>query len=108
MISRLRLLIAALAFGAVAVTGAHAQAIEPSWLGPRLDGAVLDSVQARLLSVRQVIAIVQSQRGGQCVDVRAGPIQGDGGWFYVLRWRYPNGAEEDIRVDAVSGRVLGR
>jgi uncharacterized membrane protein YkoI len=104
--TRVRPLVAALVLSLTAAAGAQAQARD--WLVSRMDNAAPQTVQARVLTVREVIAIVRSQRGGDCVDVRAGPIQSGDGLVYVLRWRYPNGAEEDLRVDAVSGRVLGR
>jgi uncharacterized membrane protein YkoI len=54
-----------------------------------------------------VAEIVRSQRGGELLDVL---VLEDGGNrpFYVLRWRRADGVVEDIRVDAQSGRVMGR
>jgi uncharacterized membrane protein YkoI len=96
---------------ATALTGAfapaaRAQSLEPEWAAPRRARALLDVAEARVRPLREIVAMVRAQRGGDLVDVlrleqRAEPP------FYVLRWRYPNGRIEDLRVNAVTGRVLG-
>jgi uncharacterized membrane protein YkoI len=63
--------------------------------------------RVRILSVREIAEIVRSQRGGQLLDVLVLEDRGERP-FYVLRWRRGDGVVEDIRVDALSGRVMGR
>lgn len=100
---------AALAPGANAPAPAAAQTVQPGWIMPRGDGASWNGrpteIQARVLPLRTLISMVQSQRGGQFVDVVGGLQQHGDRAFYIFRWRYPNGVEENIRVDAATGRV---
>ncbi|MBL8548372.1 MAG: hypothetical protein JNJ73_00200 [Hyphomonadaceae bacterium] len=96
----------AMSLGLSAMGGsAHAQSFQ-NWMQPQ-DAGRGQSQRARILSVREVAEIVRSQRGGQLLDVL---VLEDGGArpFYVLRWRGADGVVEDIRVDAQSGRVMGR
>lgn len=86
--------------------GERARMIEPSWSLPFQGRPEL--IEAQVLPLRQLIAIVQSQRGGSFVDVVGGLEQHGDRAFYVFRWRYPNGVEENLRVDASSGQVVGR
>lgn len=85
---------------------AGAQTLQPMWTMPQNQGGPMN-VQARVLPVRQLIAMVQSQRGGSFVDVVGGLEQRGDRAFYVFRWRYPNGVEENLRVDASTGQVVG-
>jgi uncharacterized membrane protein YkoI len=115
MIARSHLLAAAVGLGlmfgpSLGESQAGAQTVQPMWTMPhgqngQMGGPLL--VQARVLPVRQLIAIVQSQRGGAFVDVVGGLEQRGDRAFYVFRWRYPNGVEENLRVDASTGQVVG-
>jgi uncharacterized membrane protein YkoI len=62
--------------------------------------------QARTLSVRELIGIVQQQRGGSLAGVEGGMRDAGGRPFYVFRWRYPSGMVEMLRVDATNGQVF--
>lgn len=62
--------------------------------------------QARTLSVRELIGIVQSQRGGSFAGVDGGMRDAGGRPFYVFLWRYPSGMVEPLRVDATNGQVF--
>lgn len=81
--------------------------IQPAWTMPQGQGPVMERVQARVLPLRQLIGIVSSQRPGNFVDVVGGLEQRGDRAFYTFRWRYPNGQEVNLRVDASSGAVIG-
>lgn len=85
---------------------AGAQTLQPMWTMPNGQSGPIN-VQARVLPVRQLIAMVQGQRGGSFVDVVGGLEQRGDRAFYIFRWRYPNGVEENLRVDASTGQVVG-
>ena len=94
-------------------TGAFAQSYHRHWgdgNGPGMERGNYDQPQqaqaARVLPIRALIGIVQSQRGGEFRNVLGG-LQNDGGRpYYIFRWRYPNGEEDNLRVDASSGQVF--
>lgn len=97
-----------LMFGpSLAESTATAQTLQPMWTMPHGQMGGPMQVQARVLPVRQLIAMVQSQRGGSFVDVVGGLEQRGDRAFYIFRWRYPNGVEENLRVDASTGQVVG-
>ncbi|MGE3142655.1 MAG: PepSY domain-containing protein, partial [Hyphomonadaceae bacterium] len=69
------------------------------------DGGYERPAPARVLPIRALIGMVQSQRGGEFRTVLGG-LQNDGGRpYYIFRWRYSNGEEDNLRVDASSGQV---
>ncbi len=110
MITRTHLLAAVIGLGlmfgpSLGESQAGAQTIQPMWTMPNGQGPM--QVQSRVLPVRQLISIVQSQRGGSFVDVVGGLEQRGDRAFYIFRWRYPNGVEENLRVDASTGQVVG-
>lgn len=107
---RSHLLAAAAALGVVFLPTSpdvSAQPIQPAWTMPEGRGPAVERVQARVLPLRQLIGIVSSQRPGTFVDVVGGLEQRGDRAFYTFRWRYPNGQEVNLRVDASTGRVVG-
>ncbi len=109
---RSHLLAAVAAMGIVFVPSSQggAQTIQPAWTMPRgyVQGeGSAQPVQARVLPLRQLIGMVQAQRPGSFVDVVGGLEQRGDRAFYTFRWRYPNGQEVNLRVDATSGQVIG-
>ncbi|MFT3726328.1 MAG: hypothetical protein QM759_00675 [Terricaulis sp.] len=61
-----------------------------------------DHEHQNILSVREVVRILQSQYGGQLNNAR---LEGGDRPFYVIRWEMPNGDFRDFTVDAVTGQV---
>lgn len=101
---------ALLGLGLVLLPGAGAsaaaQTMQPAWTMPHRGGeGRAEPVQARVMALRQLIAIVSSQRPGQFVDVVGGLEQRGDRAFYIFRWRYPSGEEVNLRVDATTGQV---
>lgn len=98
-------LLAALLALAIAVpsgldTASHARPVRSGWT-LQSQGETL--IQARILSLRDVIEIVRGRFGGELINAR---LEDSGGRpFYMLRWRMPDDNVVDIRVDAVSGQV---
>jgi uncharacterized membrane protein YkoI len=92
--------------GAAALTSsASAQSMQPNWIMPERRAPV-ERVQASVRPVREIVDMVRRQRGGELVDVlrleqSANPP------FYVLRWRFENGVVADLRVNAVTGAIMG-
>lgn len=108
--SHLLAAIAALGLVFVPSTQGGAQTVQPAWTMPQGYGqgpGPAQRIQARVLPIRQLIAMVQSQRPGQFVDVVGGLEQRGERAFYTFRWRYPNGQEVNLRVDASTGQVVG-
>ncbi len=113
-------LIAAAGLALTGLETARAQVLEPGWImpqggafgrGPRDDRPrqeERENREARVLPLRTLIGIVSSSRPGRFVDVVGGLDERGGRLSYVFRWRYPDGAEENLRVDAGSGQVFGR
>lgn len=105
--SLLAALAAAAALGAPA---AAAQRFERDWIVPHArvqhEGARITEIQARVLPLRALIAIVQAQRGGEFAGLE-GDLQYAGGRaFYIFRWRHPSGMAERLRVDASNGQIF--
>jgi hypothetical protein len=98
------ILLAAVALATLALpAGSWAQDGRPPWLLAQSQGR-----EGNILSVREIIAEVHRQLGEG--DVIGLPQFEDNGGrpSYKVRWRRPDGVVLDIRVDARSGRVIGR
>ncbi len=85
---------------------ASAQDFGPNWISPPAERGFEQRVQANILPVREIAAMVRAQRGGDLVDVLR--LDRDGRLpTYVLRWRFPNGVVADLRVNALTGQIVG-
>ncbi len=100
------LLACALALGANAAMSAPADArgIRPTWAAPENERR---SDQAQIRPVREVVENVRRQFGGELISVQR-LEQNANPPFYVLRWRFPNEVVDDVRVNAITGQVMGR
>ena len=80
------------------------QIFEPNYYQPvdRHGGRGGGDDHQNILSVREIVRILQSQFGGQLNNAR---LEGGDRPFYVIRWEMPNGDFRDFTVDAVSGQV---
>lgn len=80
------------------------QIFEPNYYVPvdRHGGRGGDDAPQNVLSVREIVRILQSRFGGQLNNAR---LEGGERPFYVIRWEMPNGDFRDFTVDAVSGQV---
>lgn len=91
---------------------AAAQTISPPILSRMLESysrtmtAPTPIQSQQVLPIRALIAAVQSQRGGTFINVLGG-LQGGDRPYYIFRWRFPNGIEQNLMVDATSGQVVG-
>jgi uncharacterized membrane protein YkoI len=109
---RLRTLLSAalLAASALAVAApaspAAAQPRRPAWAAAPRANTPYERVQSSVRPLREIVDMVRRQRGGELVDVlrleqSANPP------FYVLRWRFENGVVADLRVNAMTGQIMG-
>jgi len=83
---------------------ATAQELRPTWASPQVERR---GGGREIRPVREIIESVRRQVGGEFVSVQTLEQDGEPP-FYVLRWRFSDGATRDLRVNAVNGNVMGR
>lgn len=80
---------------------AEAQSVRQDWMASgQRDG------DREILQVREIIEMVRRQVGGEYQSFQR-LERGANPPFYVLRWRFGE-RTEDLRVNALTGQVMGR